>query len=266
MENTEMVITNGTHNLSVPAAVDSTIGTGFEDANNEDVIIPRIKVINALSPERLDGIAEEGAILNTLTQEDVRGKRFIPVKVFYSNIEWNPDRNDEDNRIFCNSRDGITGNVLDIKSAEKGCTRSCKTCKRNQFDNSKTGDDAKPKCTAYMNFLGFFADSALPVVISFSRTNYNEGRKFLSIAKSLRASLWSYAYTFDSKLITKGKNRWYNIVVNMLGATEDAERQIATGIYQNTQVSELNIAEPESTDYTARKSVVVDPATEEELF
>lgn len=262
METNEMALANTTSNLM---QIDSTVGTGFEDANNDDVIIPRLKVINALSPERQDGIAEEGMILNTLTQEDVRDKRFIPVKVFYSNIEWNPDRNAEDNRIFCNSRDGITGIVLNTDASDKGCTKNCKACKRNQFDNTKTGDAAKPKCTAYMNFLGFFADNPMPVVISFARTNYNEGRKFLSIAKSLRKSLWAFAYTFDSKQIVKGKNRWYNIVVSMQDATTPEEQAIAVGIFQTMQVADLNIAEPESTDYSASKSVIIDPATEEEI-
>ena len=35
---------------------DPTVAYGFEETKNEDIIIPRIKVIQALSPERLDGI------------------------------------------------------------------------------------------------------------------------------------------------------------------------------------------------------------------
>src|SRR5699024_167490 len=81
---------------------------GFEEANAEDIVIPRIKVINALSPERQDGVADEGDILNSLTQENVKGLRFIPIKQYYSNIEWNPDRSAE-LRIFCRSYDGRIG-------------------------------------------------------------------------------------------------------------------------------------------------------------
>ena len=167
---------------------------GFEEANAEDIVIPRIKVINALSPERQDGVAEEGDILNSLTQENVKGLRFIPIKQYYSNIEWNPDRNAE-LRIFCRSYDGRIG-----RNDEGSC--SCAQCGKNKFDNSKTGKDAQPRCTAYMNFLGFFEGNPMPVVLSFARTNYNEGKKLLSIAKSMRQSIWNFAYTLDSRLVT----------------------------------------------------------------
>ena len=36
---------------------------GFEETNSEDIVIPRIKVINALYPERQDGIADEGDVI-----------------------------------------------------------------------------------------------------------------------------------------------------------------------------------------------------------
>lgn len=261
MENNEIAVREET--TAIATQVESTEGTGFEEASNEDLIIPRLKVINALSPERLDGIAEEGMILNTLTQEDCRGKRFIPIKVYYSNIEWNPDRDDEDNRMFCTSRDGITGTILDKNAAECGQTRLCKQCRRNQFDNTKSGSEAKPKCTGYMNFLGFFSDSPLPVVISFSRTNYNEGRKFLSLAKSLRTSLWSYAYTFDSKQVTKGKNRWYNITVTLSEATTQEEREIASAFFMTYRDAQINAEIPDDEAVEEKKSVVVTPDEEE---
>ena len=53
---------------------------GFEDSNSSDIVIPRIKVINALSPERQDGLAEEGDVINSLTKDSVANKRFIPIK------------------------------------------------------------------------------------------------------------------------------------------------------------------------------------------
>lgn len=197
---------------------------GFEEANNEDIVIPRIKVINALSPERVDGVAEEGAILNSLTQEDVAGKRFIPIKQYYSNIEWNPDRNAE-LRIFCRSFDGRIGH-----NDDGSC--SCAQCGKNKFDNSKTGKDAQPKCTAYMNFLGFFEGDPMPVVLSFARTNYNEGKKLLSIAKSMRQSIWNFAYILGSRQVTKDRNKWYIITTQMAGETTAEERAIAYELFK----------------------------------
>ena len=41
---------------------------GFEDEEAGDMIIPRIKVIQTLSPERKDKLADEGDIINSLTK------------------------------------------------------------------------------------------------------------------------------------------------------------------------------------------------------
>ena len=42
---------------------------GFEDEDSGDMIIPRIKVIQTLSPERKEGTASEGDIINSLTKD-----------------------------------------------------------------------------------------------------------------------------------------------------------------------------------------------------
>lgn len=230
---------------------------GFEDAKNEDNIIPRVKVINALSPERVDGDADEGDIINSLTLESVVGKRFIPIKVYYSNIEWNPDRDDEENRMFCRSFDGVSGET------SEGVCKNCKLCGRNQFDNTKTGKEAQPKCTAYMNFLGFFENEPLPVVVSFSKTNYNEGKKMLSIARSLRKSIWSYSYTFAGKQIVKGKQKWYIITSTLATPTTDEERLIATELFKMYETAKINA--DLGNDGEAKHDVHINAETAEEI-
>ena len=227
---------------------------GFEESRPEDQLVPRVKVINALSPERTDGICQEGDIINSLTQEDVKGKRFIPIKQYYSNIEWNPERGAE-TRIFCRSADGRIG-VND----EGSC--SCDACGKNKFDNTKVGRAAQPTCTAYINFLGFFADNPMPVVLSFSRTNYNEGRKLLSIAKSMRQSIWNFAYTLDSKKVTKDRNSWYTPVVSMAGATTADERALAAEVFKAYADRTVSADYEEA---VTSNNTDVDAATEAEL-
>ena len=66
---------------------------GFEDEEASDMIIPRVKVIQTLSPERKDKIAEEGDIINSLTKEKLNGMVFVPVFKF-TNHNWWKDRTD----------------------------------------------------------------------------------------------------------------------------------------------------------------------------
>lgn len=227
-ENNELAKTNS----GMPATYDPNIAYGFEETESKDIVIPRIKVVQALSPERQDGEASEGDIINSLTKEDVKPLRFVPIKQYYSNIFWNPDRNAE-LRMMCRSFDGRIGQ-------DENGSLSCAQCKKNQFDNSKQGKEAQPVCTAYLNFLGFFEGNPMPVVLSFARTNYNEGKKLLSIARSMRCAAWNYAYTLESKLVAKDKNKWYIMVPKMAGETTQETRALAFELfkaYENTLVN-----------------------------
>lgn len=211
---------------------DPNVSYGFEESDSSDIVIPRIKVINALSPERTEGEAEEGQVINTLTKEDVSQWHFVPIKQYYSCIRWNPDR-DADPRMMCRSFDGKVGTTSD------GAQLICKQCGRCEFDNTKQGKEAQPTCTRYLNFLGFFEESPMPVVLSFARTNYNEGRKMLSISKSMRTAIWGYSYTIGSKLVSKDRNKWYIMVPQMSGKTSEDIQKLAFELYNSIQINRI---------------------------
>ena len=215
------------------AMIDSMNGTplGFEDDNEGDMIIPRIKVINALSPERKDKLADEGDIVNSLTTEKLNGKVFIPVFKFNSNIEWK-DRADGGG-IHCHAKDGKRGFEAD------GTSKMCAQCRRNEFDNSKTGREALPKCTKYINFFGFIQGERMPIILSFSKTNYNEGRKLYSLARVAMQNMWNHGYILDSKLMAKGGNEWYNIVVTAAGPTSEEDRAFGMKLFKSFRNSDL---------------------------
>ena len=146
-------------------AVQNGTPMGFEDEEAGDVIIPRVKVVQTLSPERKDKIANEGDIINSLTKERLNGKTFIPVFKFNNNVWWK-DRA-EGGGIRCMARDGRVGAMSD------GSTKMCAQCRRCEFDNTKQGKEAMPTCTKYINFFGFFAGSSavtswLPGVVRMS--------------------------------------------------------------------------------------------------
>jgi len=215
------------------AMMDSMSGEplGFEDDNEGDMIIPRIKVINALSPERKDKLADEGDIINSLTIEKLNGKVFIPVFKFNSNIEWK-DRADGGG-IHCHAKNGKRGFESD------GTSKMCAQCRRNEFDNTKVGREAIPKCTKYINFFGFIQGERMPIILSFSKTNYNEGRKLYSLARVSMQNMWNHGYTLDSKLMAKGGNEWYNIVAAAAGPTSDEDRAFGMELFKAFRHSDL---------------------------
>lgn len=198
---------------------------GFEDEEAGDMIVPRIKIVQTLSPERKEKQAEEGDIINSLTKEKLNGKVFIPVFKFNNNIDWK-DRADGGG-ILCIARDGKMGEKSD------GTRIMCASCKRCEFDNTKQGKEAVPKCTKYINFFGFFAGERAPIILSFAKTNYNEGKKLYSLAKVTMQNMWNYGYTLSEKLMAKGNNEWYNIVVAAAGATSEEDREFGLMLYKS---------------------------------
>lgn len=197
---------------------------GFEDEDPGDMIIPRVKVVNALSPERKDKIADEGDIINSLTKERLNGKVFVPVFKFNNNIDWR-DRSDGGG-IKCIARDGKVGIASD------GTTLMCAACKRCEFDNTKQGRDAAPKCTKYINFLGFFEGERMPIILSFAKTNFAEGKKLYSLAKVTMQNMWNNGYRLVEKKMAKNGNEWYNCTVAANAATSAEDRAFGLALYK----------------------------------
>jgi len=228
---------------------------GFEDEENGDMIIPRVKVIQTLSPERKDKLAEEGDIINSLTKEKLNGQTFIPVFKFNNHVDWR-DRSDGGG-IKCIARDGKVGAMSD------GTSLLCASCKRCEFDNTKQGKESLPKCTKYINFFGFFAGSRVPIILSFAKTSYNEGKKMYSLAKVTMQNMWNYGYALNEKLQAKGGNEWYICVPSPAGATTDDDREFGLALYKmyrnsvntlaydmdDTGASETSVPSTEATEY-----------------
>lgn len=216
------------------ALAEQNVPMGFEDEEADDVIIPRVKVIQTLSPERKDKIAEEGDIINSLTKERLNGKKFIPVFKFNNNVWWK-DRS-EGGGIQCIARDGRVGKASD------DTTLMCAQCRRCEFDNSKQGKEALPTCTKYINFFGFFEGERMPIILSFSKTSYNEGKKLYSLAKVTLQNMWNYCYTLTEKLMSKGNNEWYVPVMTAAGPSSDEDREFALGLFNMYRTNIQNVA------------------------
>lgn len=240
---------------NVLAEFDSGTPLGFEDEEAGDIIVPRIKVIQSLSPERRDGTADEGDIINSLTKEKYNGHVFIPVFKFNNNIDW-IDRADGGG-IRCIARDGKIGETSD------GQRTFCAQCRRNEFDNTKKGREALPKCTKYINFFGFFEGERMPIILSFAKTNFNEGKKLYSLAKVTMQNMWNHGYTLESKRMAKNGNEWFIIAVTPAGKTNDEDRAFAIAMFQNFRNTIQQVAmDLEDTSATDTAAPTVNEAVE----
>jgi hypothetical protein len=204
---------------------------GFEDEDASDLIIPRIKVINALSPERKDKLADEGDIINSLTKDKLNGKVFVPIYKFTNIILWK-DRADGGG-IAAISHDGK------IMIPTDGSV-PYPVGKLADFDNTKTGKDAQPTHVKYLNFFGFIEGERMPIILSFAKTNYAEGKRLYSLAKVSMKNMWANGYKLESKLMKKAANEWYNLAVVPNGMTSVEDQAFGLEMYKMFRNSQLN--------------------------
>lgn len=251
IEETEQKDLANTKPTETAMAVQTEAPMGFEDEEAGDLIIPRVKVVQTLSPEKKDKIAEEGDIVNSLTKEKLNGKVFVPVFRFNNNIDWK-DRS-EGGGIRCIARDGKVAEQAD------GSTLLCAACRKCEFNNSKQGKEALPTCTKYINFFGFFEGERMPVIMSFAKTNYNEGKKLYSLAKVTMQNMWNYGYTLNAKLMAKNGNEWYIINTVAHGATTEDDRAYGLEMYKiyrdSLNTMKFDMDDANSSDTTASPAV-----------
>lgn len=228
---------------------------GFEDDDADDMIIPRVKIVQTLSPERRSGEANEGDIINSLTKEKLNGKKFIPVFKFNNNIWW--DERSSGGGILCMSRDGKMG-------VPTGATEGklCAACRKCEFDNTKQGREAIPVCTKFINFFGFFEGERMPIILSFGKTNYAEGKKMYSLAKVTMQNIWNHAYELNDKTMAKNGNEWSIISVTAAGATSDEDREFAMNLFKQFRHMALNYDLSEGTTDSEGPTSTTDEVTE----
>ena len=142
---------------------------GFEGGvDREDLIIPRAKLIQALSPELTEGLEgiKVGSVINSLTKE-VLPQEFIPIFTFKNYIRFNPRSKDDPN--FDSEFD--PGAVI---------WKSTDPLDPKVKAEAKFGPNGeKPVATTFINFFSYFPGVPMPIIVSFSKTSYKAGQRKL---------------------------------------------------------------------------------------
>jgi hypothetical protein len=208
-----------------------------------DLIIPRAKLLQALSPEVAESLVEgakAGQIRNSLTR-DLLPSRLIPIFAFKSYFRFNPrNRNDagydpayEPGAMIWRSTDPDDPRVQDeTKFGENGETPLAMTC---------------------LNFFSLFSGVSMPLITSMSKTSYRTGKQLLSLARFCGGDMWSRAYQLGSALQVNDKGTYYTFTVTTLGDSSPEERQIAETWWQtfSDKAAELRVHEDEGEEAPA---------------
>jgi hypothetical protein len=152
-------------------------GAGQEGIGTEDLMVPRIKIIQKMSGEvnKRDGKFVEGAevgyIHNSVTGEAVDGEKGIivlPIKYRRAHLEWKPDR----------------GGLAQDHGSSPDCLSSCDIGEKGEHLTSE-GNEIVPT-GEYFVFVINEGGNYSPAIISMAKSQLKKARRWNSMMNQLK--------------------------------------------------------------------------------
>jgi hypothetical protein len=216
-------------------------GIGFENVSANDVAIPYLKILQALSPElrgqtKVPG-AEEGLAINTVTQQLMREFRVIPCAFKKSYVEWTPRE---------------AGGGLVKEHSDEAILSKTRKNERNQ-DVLPNGNLVVT--TAYHYVLVLTEGGFERAVMAMSSTQLKKSRRWLGQMMSLQVKMgdktftpppFSHTYHVATGMETKDTNSWYGWLINdPIMLTDNGLYEAAKKFGQDVTAGLVKVAEPQ---------------------
>lgn len=192
---------------------------GMEDVKSDDLLLPRLGLCQALSPQRrksdpayIAGL-EEGQLFNTVTGEIYGTEMEIIMLYFFKNrIKYFPI--DEGGGIDCISINGTDGGRI----SPVGCA-SCKFSQwGNGFTDDEHGNDA-PECTLYHNYMS--VNEGVPLALSYKSTGIKLSKRLLATVRITNLPMYAKKYKISVVEMTAGNNKWFEKKIVPLGYVDE---------------------------------------------
>jgi len=193
---------------AVPDYLADYSGEGVE--NTSDLaVVPRVKLLQALSPEVSEGDEKGGNFYHTIAEQSM-GKevQMVPLLVTKSVVLWRPRK--DGGGILARADDGVRWDrpnqqfevKLDTgKSVVWDTGASVQASGLSSFGSSDPDDDnSKPAATLNINVVSWFPDhpELSPAIVSLSKASLGVGKKFVSKLGISRLPSWGRVFNMSS--------------------------------------------------------------------
>jgi len=178
---------------------------GAENVGSEDVVIPRIELVQALSPARkkndpayIEG-ADEGMLFNNVTRE-LYGLDVVVVPVYYSKqyLVWK-------DRKQGGGTNGFRGAFMSKSDAEHAISELAE-------DDLQISDTAQHFVLVYHN--GKWSEA----VLSMAKSKLKVSKRWNSLMRLTDTDSFSRAYKLSSVTETNARNeQYYNLNITVMG-------------------------------------------------
>lgn len=212
--------------LSVPGR------RGFEsESGREDLLIPRAKLLQPLSPEVDELGLKAGSVINSLTK-DVLPAEFIPIFVYKEFIRFNPRNEDADG--------------FDPAFAPGALIWKTVNPTDPLVEQTKFGPNGeKPLAQSVLNFFSYFPGCEMPIIVSFAKTSYKAGKQLYSLTKFTSGDMFSRRYTLSAKKESNDAGTYWVYQVAPAGLAEEKDFKAAEMLWETfaTKAEALNAHE-----------------------
>lgn len=174
------------------------------DLESDDVMIPRLRLMQGLSTEVQDGSASPGQwVLSGYEPKD--SVTFVPLL-----FARNRTLRDDEGGILCRSRDAKIG------EGEPGGV--CDECIMNKWIDNEKGPNTPPKCAFSYVYVGYVEEFDSVALVEFRRTSINAGKMLNTV--SAQRGLGNFAVKLKTSKQTGKRGTFYQAVVQPRQAEE----------------------------------------------
>jgi len=209
-EQTSKTVATTQDQAQLPDFMREDLGKGMENIGQEDLEVPRLKLIQALSPEvETYNELRPGNFFHVSAEKIFTDPiRVVPIYADKRFMLWNP--RDAGGGILARADDGVHWNPPNVEFSvklDKGpqvIWRTAKTVAQSKladWGSSNPGDpQSQPAATLMFNYLLGFPDypDLMPAVLTFQRSSVRVGRRFNTKLKTIRAPLYGTMFELRS--------------------------------------------------------------------
>jgi hypothetical protein len=215
---------------------------GKEDIDSRDVMLPRLALAQAMTPQtkrgnkaQIEGLLE-GHIFNTLTEENFQDQ----VGIIVLKLNKTAHVFDEQGKVI----------ERDVPWDDPRC----------EFTEGPNGERIQPAADRCYDFLVYTpqAESVKVAILRMKRTQIKVARRLNTLMQLTPGASWNAIYPVTTVVDTAGTNQFYNFKIGMGKKTTPEQRAAAEALFNTFGGKTISVIDVVDTDEGDRGAMAAD--------
>lgn len=259
-----------TDNAIVPAE-DTRLSLGQTSLRPEDLVLPRVKVVQQMSKEAADHKADPGDFYNTLTGEAYgTSLRIQPILSFMQRIFLvRQERREKADQLLeaegmepLSEGDGLKCRSFDMFEGKGEPGIECNLCPLSKWTKGPKGQQIPPLCTETYNVAAANEIGEL-VIVSFARSSARVGKRFFSAIRiGGQQAPWTKFYELETHAERNDLGNFF-VPDFKVSAERPAPELIKQAVYWAEQLKGVRVDQVDVTPDEDHADIVDDPTGDE---